>query len=139
MGIAIAISAVATTNTRNTSAAPAAEAVCCANVTRLRFTPLSISSMHISMTCTLRRAMTPSSPSAKSAADTLTSICTLSTTPSHFEHRERRDDRSDQQHRDELELQPVLVQEFDREGLDAGQRASRRTVGVGQPLPQAER
>ena len=41
--------------------------VCCAKVTRLRLTPFSMSSMHISMTSTLRRTMTPSRPSANSA------------------------------------------------------------------------
>src|SRR4029079_10240577 len=124
MGIAIAISAVATTKTRNTSTAPAADWVCWAKVTRLRLTPFNISSMHISITSTLRRAMTPRSPSAKSAPDTPISIWPLPTLPPpHFEHRERRDDRRDEEHRDELEMQPVLVQEFDREALDAEHRA----------------
>src|ERR1700730_2359762 len=118
MGMAMAISAGATTKIRKTSTAPAAVAVCCAKVTRLRLTPLSISSMHISMTSTLRRTMTPSSPSANSAAEVAISICTLSTMPSYdLEHGQRRHHRGDQQHRNELEMQPVLVQEFGRERL----------------------
>ena len=43
MGMASAISAVATTKIRNTSTAPTLVAVWCAKVTRLRITPLSIS------------------------------------------------------------------------------------------------
>ena len=70
MGMAIAISAVATTKVRNTRTAPAMVSVCWAKVTRLRLTPLSISSMHISITSTLRRTITPSNPSEKSASAT---------------------------------------------------------------------
>ena len=37
---------------------------------------------------------------------------------SHFEHRERRHDGGHQQHRNELEMQPVFVEEIDREKDD---------------------
>src|SRR5690349_16274576 len=136
MGIAIAISAVATTNTSSTRTAPTADAVCCAKVTMLRFTPLSISSMHISITSTLRRTITPSRPSAKSAADVARSICTLSTTPpSGFENRQRRDDRGDEQHGHQFEVQPVIVEERDREALQAERRRTSHRSGRGWRLP----
>src|ERR1019366_8629854 len=140
MGMAMAISAVATTKIRRTSTAPAADAVCCAKVTRLRLTPLSINSMHKSMTSTLRRMMTPSSPSVNSAAEVAMSICTLSTMPSsHLEHGQRRHHHGDQEHRDELEGEPVLVQEFGREMLKAEECAADRAGGFGQRMPQAVR
>ncbi len=56
------ISAAATTKTRNTSTAPAAAPVCSAKVTRLRTTPFSINSMHISITSRFRRMITPMRP-----------------------------------------------------------------------------
>src|SRR5271165_2383518 len=141
MGMAMAISAVATTKTRRTSTAPAAVAVCCANVTSARLTPLSMSSMHISMTSTLRRTMTPSSPSANSAAEVAMSICTLSTVlATHFEYGQRRHNRGDQQHRDEFELKPVRVQKLGREVLQAKQCAATRDgVRCGQGAPKTVR
>ena len=81
IGIASAISAVATTKIRNTSTAPTVVAVCWAKVTRLRLTPLSISSMHISITSTLRRTITPSRPSEKSATARPSSSWVLSMRP----------------------------------------------------------
>src|SRR4029450_13610599 len=112
MGIAIAISAAATTKIRNTSTAPAAVPVCCANVTSDRLTPFSISSMHISITSRLRRTITPRSPSAKSASESARSACTLSTAPpASFDDGECGDDGGYEQHRRQLELQPVLVEE----------------------------
>src|ERR1041385_8590693 len=138
--MAIAISAVATTNTSSTSTAPAAEAVCCANVTRLKFTPFNISSMHISMTSTLRRTITPSNPSANSAAEVASSIWTLSTvSPSSLEHGGCRDHGGDQQHRHELEVQPVFVQECDREALHAENRARGRGDGHRRRAPDGIR
>src|SRR5215212_1712587 len=121
MGIASAISTVATTKIRKTSTAPAVVPVCCANVTRLRLTPFSISSMHISMTSTLRRTMTPTRPSEKSATATPIRSCVLSTRrpPADADHRQRGDDRGDEQHRGQLEQQPVVVEERDREAGDA--------------------
>src|SRR6516164_4717735 len=93
------ISAAATTKIRNASAAPAALSRRCANVTRLRFTPFSMSSMHISITSMLRVSSTAVLP--------------------QVEDRERGDDGRDQQHRDQLEMQPVLVEEGDRERAQA--------------------
>src|SRR4029453_5427844 len=132
--MAIAISAAATTKIRNTSTAPAVESICCAKVTRLRLTPFSMSSMHISITSTLRRTMTPRSPSANSARLTETSSCTLSTFPPvHLAHGDGRHHGSHQQHGDELELQPVFVQEgggelAQAEGRGAGGLGKRRRV-----------
>src|SRR5450432_3791513 len=123
--MASAISTVATTKIRKTSTAPAVVPVCCAKVTRLRLTPFSISSMHISITRTWRRTMTPTRPSEKSATATPMSSCVLSMAlpgvgiAADPDHRECRHDRGDEQHRGELEQQPVLAQEGEREAGDA--------------------
>src|SRR3954452_11850690 len=124
IGIASAISTVATTKTRNTRTAPTVVPVCCANVTRLRLTPFSISSMHISITRTLRRTITPTRPSENRAMATPIRSWVLSTAslPADAEHGERRDHGGDQEHRRELEEQPVLVQERHREAGDAVRR-----------------
>src|SRR5438876_8267979 len=111
MGMAMAISAAATTKIRNTSTAPAAVPVCWAKVTSDRLTPFSMSSMHISMTSRLRRTITPRSPSANSATDTKTRNWSLSMTLGAANDRHRGDDRRDQQHRGQLEVQPVFVEE----------------------------
>ena len=136
MGIATAISAVATTKIRNTSTAPTASPIWWAKVTRLRLTPLSISSMHISITSTLRRTITPSRPSANSATARPRSSCVLSMTPlrvgaaADADDGQRRHHRGHQQHRGQLEVQPVLVQEDDRELADT-ERANAAGLGMG--------
>src|SRR5512139_2647217 len=118
IGMAIAISAAATTNTRNTSTAPDSVALCAAKVTRLRITPFSISSMHISITSALRRTMTPISPRANRAIETVSSSCVLSIVPPPgLDHGDRGDHGREQQHGSELEVQPVTLEEFHREGL----------------------
>src|SRR5512135_2416138 len=120
MGIAMAISDAATTKIRNTRTAPSTAPFCCAKLTRLRFTPFSISSIDISMTSTLRRTTMPSRPSANSATLSARSICILSTFPRiHADDRDRCHDGRDQQYGSELEVEPVLVQKRDRERLDA--------------------
>src|SRR5215212_9804723 len=118
--MASAISTVATTKIRKTSTAPTVVAVCWANVTRLRLTPFSISSMHISITSTLRRTMTPTRPSENSATATPIKSCVLSMPSSAADPNdgERRDHRGDQQHRGQLEQQPVLAEKGDREAGD---------------------
>src|SRR5450631_1276539 len=140
MGMAIAISAVATTKIRNTSTAPTVVAVCCAKVTRLRMTPLSISSMHISITSTLRRTMTPSSPSANSAMARPSKSCVLSMTPpaADLDDRQGRHHRRHEQHGSELEMQPVFVQERDRELADPEGRVAGRSLGGRQAAPDAD-
>src|SRR6185436_15965796 len=120
IGMAIAISAAATTKIRKTSTTPAVEPAACANVTKLKFTPFSINSMHISMTSTLRRTITPRRPSTKSAPLKISRNCTLSTAPPALpDDRDGGDHRRHEQHRGQLEVEPVLVQERDREGLYA--------------------
>src|SRR5262249_5431777 len=123
MGIAMAISAAATTKISKTSTAPAVESRRCAKVTRLRFTAFSMSSMHISMTSAMRRTTTPVRPVTNSATASASRMRSSSTTaPSHMNDCERRDDGSDQQDRDQLEMQPVLVQESHREHAHAEAR-----------------
>src|SRR5512143_3695536 len=98
--MAIAISAVATAKIRNTSTAPTVVPDWCAKVTRLRLTPLSISSMHISITSTLRRTITPTMPIANIETARDRSTWTLSTIPpgGTLDDRHRGDDRRQQQH-----------------------------------------
>src|SRR5215212_9880351 len=114
--MASAISTVATTKIRKTSTAPTVVAVCWANVTRLRLTPFSISSMHISITSTLRRTMTPTRPSENSATATPIKswVLSMATHAADPDDRERGDHRGDQQHRGQLEQQPVLAEKRDR-------------------------
>src|SRR5512137_1917191 len=130
MGIAIAISAAATTKIRNTSTAPDRVAVCSENVTSARMTALSISSMHISMTSALRRTITPTRPSANSAKLSPSSSCVSAIRPPPaLDDRDRRDDRRDQQHAGQLEMQPVLAQELDGERLhEVGRRRARAAL-----------
>src|SRR5690242_437043 len=140
IGMASAISTVATTKTRKTTTAPTVVAVCCAKVIRLRLAPFSISSMHISMTSTLRRTTTPTSPIEKSATATPIRSWVLSMArilPSDAEHRDRGDDGGDEQHRGELEQQPVLGQERDRERADAERDVAELADRSGQRLPDA--
>src|SRR5512138_3343850 len=113
----MAISAVATTKIRKTSTAPTVVPDWCANVTRLRLTPLSMSSMHISITSTLRRMITPTMPIANIATAVDRSTWALSTIPpaGALDDRHRGDDGREQQHRRQFEVQPVLVQERDGE------------------------
>src|SRR5664279_3528864 len=139
IGIASAISTAATTKTRKTRTAPTGDAVCCAKVTRLRLTPFSISSMHISMTSTLRRTITPTRPSENRAMATPMRSWVLSTarSPAHPDHRQRRDDRGDEQHRRQLEQQPVVVEERDREAGDAVRGLAERVRRRRQRPPDA--
>src|SRR5450755_4314950 len=138
--MARAISTVATTKTRKTRTAPTVVAVCCAKVTRLRLTPLSISSMHISMTSTLRRTMTPTSPSEKSATATPMSSCVLSmaSLAADPDHRQRRHHRGDEQHRGELEQEPVFAQEGEGKAGDAVGGPADRHGRHGQRAPDAD-
>src|SRR5689334_13195216 len=134
MGMAIAISAAATTKIRNTSTAPTVAPACCANATRLRLTPLSVSSMHISMTSALRRTITPSMPSTNSEMLTRSTNWVLSMLAwAQLDDRDRRHDDGDQQDGDELEIEPVVVQESRRERLHAesARRRRRRCVQSG--------
>src|SRR6185369_482127 len=140
IGMASAISTVATTKTRKTTTAPTVVAVCCANVIRLRLTPFSISSMHISITSTLRRTTTPTRPIEKSATATPISSWVLSTArvlPADAEHRDRGDDRGDEQHRRQLEQEPVLGEERDRERADAERDVAELVHRRRQRLPDA--
>src|SRR5450755_263322 len=138
MGIAIAISAVATTKIRNTSTAPIAVPDWCEKVTRLRFTALNRSSMHISMTSTLRLTITPRSPRANNATLTQSSSSVLSTAAVYLDDGQRADDRGDQQHRHELEVQPILGQECDRELRQAEDRTIRCSRPRGKALRHTE-
>ena len=67
--------------------------------------------MHISMTSALRRTITPSRPSEKSAmVSQSSSWCPIhGASCGYLDHGERGDDRRDQQHRGQLEMQPVLA------------------------------
>src|SRR5512136_969285 len=112
--MATAISAAATTKIRNTSTAPAEVPVCCAKVTRLRFTAFSMSSMHISITRRFRRMMTPRNPSANIAIESPRRSWSLSMVLlPRLDHGDRGDDGGQKQHRGELEVEPVLVEEGD--------------------------
>src|SRR5512139_1877035 len=125
----MAISAAATTNTRNTSTAPDSVALCAANVTKLRITPFSISSMHISITSALRRTITPTRRSANRAVDRVISSWVLSIVPpAGPEHGDRGHHGREQQHGGELEVQPVALEEFHRERLHAERRAGEAFV-----------
>src|SRR5512137_779721 len=146
IGMAIAISAVATTKIRNTSTAPMVVPDWCANVTRLRLTPLSMSSMHISITSTLRRTITPTMPIANIATASDRRSCALSTIPPAcaLDHGERSHHGGQQQHRRQFEVQPVLVQERDGEllqaepGRGAGGTAEQPVHGVHQGPSQQQ-
>src|SRR5664279_3830506 len=141
IGIASAISTAATTKTRKTRTAPTGDAVCCAKVTRLRLTPFSISSMHISITSTLRRTMTPTRPSENRATATPTRswVLSMARDPADADQGERGDDGGDEQHRGELEEQPVLAEERDREARDAVRGLAERADRGRQRLPDARR
>ncbi len=61
-------SAAATTRTKNTATWPPMSSSMRENVTKVRFTALSISSMHMNMTRTLRRISSPTAPMLNSTA-----------------------------------------------------------------------
>ena len=69
--------------------------------------------------------MTPTSPSGEQRhGDAERALRLIHGVPGHLDHRDRRHDGGDQQHRGELEVQPVLVQE--RGGERAQAEAPRR-------------
>src|SRR6185436_10357053 len=141
--MASAISTVATTKIRNTSTAPAVVEVCWAKVTRLRLTPLSISSMHISITRTWRRTITPTRPRLKSATATpmrswvLSMPAPLARAPGDPDRGQCRHDGRDQQHRGELEEEPVGAQEVGGERSDAVAGLAELAPRRGQRPPDA--
>src|SRR4051794_14036849 len=141
--MARAISMVATTKIKKTSTAPTVVDVCWAKVTRLRLTPFSISSMHISMTRTWRRTMTPTRPRLKSATAAPMRSWVLSIRPplrrlaADPDRRQRRHDRGDEQHRGELEEQPVLAEKVGGEGGDAVAGVADLALRRGQRAPHA--
>ena len=138
IGIAIAISAAATTKTRNTSTAPARGA----GLLRERHQAQVHAVEHQLHAHQHHEHVAPDDDAEQAQREQRrrsapTSICVLSMVPpSHFDHGQRGHDGGHQQHRHQFEVQPVVVQECDREA--AARRRAVAAIRGGRPTDRAQ-
>src|SRR3954465_1843397 len=104
-----AASAAATVITKKTNPGPATP-YACANATKLRFTALSISSMHMNTMIALRRISTPNTPIVNSTAEKKSAsagiVFASLPTQNHSAY-----DGGEQQHARHLEREEIFVEQ----------------------------